>query len=225
MASQNNIPLPTALKIKSSEIATSWKRFKSQWSNYELATDLAAESKEKRTAVLLTCIGNEAYDVFQTLVFADDAHRKDIDHVIRAFDDHWIGETNVTYERYLLNKRVQEPSESFDSFLSELRRLVKSCEYGELEDSILKDRIVIGITEDATRRKLLQLRRLDLKMAIDVCRANETASRHLRVMSNTEDVQALRRGQPHERNRARDKSRDRKSFHEKSKDRQTFAQN
>ena len=155
MAGKNGIPLPTPLKLKSSEISSSWKRFRSQWANYELATDLTEESKEKRTAVLLTCIGNEAYDVFQSMVFSEESHRQDIDRVIKAFDDYCIGETNVTYERYLLNKRVQEPNEPFDSFMTELRRLVKSCDYGTLEESIIKDRIVIGINDGSTRRKLL----------------------------------------------------------------------
>src|SRR3989442_2361033 len=155
MANKNTIPLPPALKLRTGEIAVNWNRFKSMWSNYEMATDLTAESKEKRTAVLLTCIGNEAYDVFQSMVFSEESHRQDIDRVIKAFDDYCIGETNVTYERYLLNKRVQEPNEPFDSFMTELRRLVKSCDYGTLEESIIKDRIVIGINDGSTRRKLL----------------------------------------------------------------------
>ena len=83
---------------------------------------------------------------------------------------------------------MQEANESFDAFMTETRRLVKSCDYGVLEQSILKDRIVIGIRDDATRRKLLQIRKLDLTTAIDVCRASETAARHLQEMKGGEEV-------------------------------------
>ena len=159
-----------------------------------IATDLSGEPKEKRTAVLLTCIGNEAYDVFQSMVFTDEAHRNDIDQVIRAFDDYCIGETNITYERYILNKRVQEPNEPFDSFMMELRCLIKSCAYGTLEESIIKDRIVIGINDDSTRRKLVQLRKLNLSAAIDVCRVSETANRYLQEIKNPEEVHRISRG-------------------------------
>src|SRR3989442_2249563 len=188
MANKNTIPLPPALKLRTGEIAVNWNRFKSMWSNYEMATDLTAESKEKRTAVLLTCIGSEAYDVFQSMVFTQEDYRQDIDHVIKAFDDYCIGETNVTYERFLLNRRVQDVAESFDAYMTELRRLVKSCDYGILEESIIKDKIVIGIRDDGTRRKLLQVRKLDLAAAVDICRANETATRHLKEMRGIEDV-------------------------------------
>lgn len=146
---------------------------------------------EKRTATLLSCIGSDAYDVFQQMVFEDESHRQDIEKVIKAFDDYFIGETNVTYERYLLNKRTQEANESFDSFLTELRRLVRSCDYGSLEESILKDRIVIGIRDDATRRKLLQIRQLQLTGAVDICRASEAATRHLKEFRGTEEVHKL----------------------------------
>ena len=188
MSALNNIPLPPALKLQTGELAINWKRFKSQWSNYELATDLAGESKEKRTAVLLSCIGSDAYDVLQSMVFTDETHRSDIDRVIKAFDEYCIGETNVTYERYVLNNRVHEANESLDSFLTEIRRLVKSCEYDGLEESIVKDRIVIGIRDDSTRHKLLQISKLDLASAMDICRASETATRQLKDFKGSDDA-------------------------------------
>ena len=82
----------------------------------------------------------------------------------------------------MLNKRSQQDDESFDrpTYIADLRRLIKTCEYGNLEDSILKYRIVIGITDDATRKRLLQTRTLDLQTACDICRATESASRQLK---------------------------------------------
>ena len=126
--------------------------------------------------------------------------------MIKAFDDYFIGETSVTYERYLLNRRVQESNETFDAFMTDLRRLIKSCDYGALEESILKDRVVTGIREDGIRRKLLQIRKLDLAAAIDVCRASETATRHLKEFRGTESVQRLTSSKT-SRNRHRSASR------------------
>ena len=83
---------------------------------------------------------------------------------------------------------MKEASESFDSFLTEMRRLVKPCDYGALEESILKDRIVMGVREDSTRRKLLQIRKLDLAGATDVCRSSETVACQLKEFIGVEDV-------------------------------------
>ena len=185
------IPHPAEMKM-STNMATEWTRFSSQWANFEVAADLKKESSARRAAIFLACVGTEAYEVFETMEFEDDEDRRDIDKVIDAFRKHCIGEINLTYERYVFNRRGQEPGESFDAFLAELRRLVRSCEYGALEESILKDRIVVGLRDDATRRKLLQIRKLDLANAIDICKASEVASRQLKAMTSPEDVSALK---------------------------------
>jgi len=146
------------------------------------------------------------------MVFHDEADRSNIEAIIKAFDDFCIGETNIMFERYTLNKRAQEQNKSFATFLTELRRLVKSCDYSELEDSILNDRIVIGVRKDSTRRKLLQIRKLDLAAVIDVCRASETSMRHLRDMRGAEDVHRVgataSASAAHHRSKSRDRLHD-----------------
>ena len=62
----NTIPLPMPIKITGNPIAE-WKRFHSQWNNYEIATDLTDKPSSKRAAVLLVCVGSDAYEVFETL--------------------------------------------------------------------------------------------------------------------------------------------------------------
>jgi len=54
-----------------------------------------------------------------------------------------------------------------------------------------RDRIVVGVRDDATRRKLLQVRDLTLKNAIDICKVSEEAGRNLKAMAVPEDVQPL----------------------------------
>jgi hypothetical protein len=58
-----------------------------------------------------------------------------------AFEKHCIGEVNVTYERYNFNQRKQEIGESFDAFVADLRRLARSCDYGVVEESMIRDRM------------------------------------------------------------------------------------
>jgi hypothetical protein len=180
---------PEPLKVTGSAVGENWTRFKEQWINFEIATGTAGDAKAKRAAAFLTCVGNEAYDVFRSLDLTDD-HRKDIDRIIAAFETFCIGSVNVTYERYVFNRRSQEANESFSLFLGELRRLARSCDFGNVEDSLIRDRIVVGLRDDATRRKLLAQRSLTLKDTIDICRASEQAGRQLKAMTDHDEVQA-----------------------------------
>lgn len=191
-----NLRLPDPLRVHDGNVADNWQRFREQWNNYEVASDLSEESSEKRGAVFLACIGSDAFDVYRTMQFESPADRKKIDKLIEAFESFCIGAVNVTYERYTFNRRVQENGERFDVFLGEVRRLARSCQFEGVVDSMIRDRIVVGIRDDATRRKLLQVRDLTLKNAIDICKASEEAARQLKVMTSPEEVQPIQRSRP-----------------------------
>ena len=192
-------------------LALEWRKFRSQYEIYETASDVDEKPTAKRAAILLNSIGPDAYEIFQTLDMAE-ADRKKIDKVLEALEKHFVGETNEIYERYTFNCREQEVSETFDNFLAELRRLVKSCNYEAQQDSILRDRIVIGIRDDAVRRKLLQTRKLTLKDAIDLCKANEAATIQLKAMTLKEDnVNALKKQKAEQRDSGKSTHEGRKS--------------
>ena len=68
-----------------------------------------------------------------------------------------IGEVNETYEGHIFNQRHQDESESFELFLSALPKLIKTCNYFETcVNSILCDRIVLGIQDTNTQQALLK---------------------------------------------------------------------
>jgi hypothetical protein len=191
MANPSLIPLPAPLRV-SGNIAVEWKRFHGQWQNYVKATKIDKEDADRQAAIFLACVGSDAYDIYTTLEFESEDDREKPDKLIEAFERHCIGEVNEIYERYVFNKRQQQPGESFDAFLGDLRRLVKTCGYGTVEESTIRDRIVLGIRDDATRKKLLQTRTLDLAKAVDICRSSEATTRQLKDMTAPDELKALR---------------------------------
>ena len=150
MANLSNIPLPAPLRTTASNLAAEWKRFKGQCQNYVKAAKIDKEDKDCQAAIFLACIGSDAYAIYDAMEFTDETSKADPEQLIEAFEQHCIGETNEVYERYVFNSRKQDSGEKFDVFLSDLRRLVKSCEYGETEDSMIRDRIVLGVRDDTT---------------------------------------------------------------------------
>ena len=93
-------------------------------------------------------------DVFDGFHFDNVDDKVDNDIVLQKFETFCIGKTNVTYERYKFNMCTQSESESLDSYLSRLRMLSKTCEYADLTDGLIKDRIVVGIRENSVRKRL-----------------------------------------------------------------------
>jgi len=110
--------------------------------------------------------------------------RKTLSKIIEKFDEFAIGEVNETYERYVFNGRNQGQDESIDTYIAALRSLVKTCGFCAcLADSLIRDRIVLGVKNNNLRKRLLQERNLDLKKCIDLCRSSEAASSHLKSIS------------------------------------------
>ena len=50
-----------------------------------------------------------------------------------------------------------------------------------MSDSVLRDRIALGIQSGDARERIFQERKLDLKRGIDICRASESATTHLQA--------------------------------------------
>ena len=93
----SNLPLPSALQLKGNS-SVNWKRFRQAWDNYKIAACLKTQDKEFRTAMLLTCIGQDALDIYDGLAFDEEAHKKDIDIVLQKLEEFCVGNKNEIYE-------------------------------------------------------------------------------------------------------------------------------
>ena len=146
-------------------------------------------------ALFLHVLGPRFLDTFNGFIFQSDADKHDITKVIEKFDRYVIGEINESYERYIFNKRNQNVNEKFDDYLASLRMLAETCSFCEcLKKSLIRDRIIAGILNPNTRKKLLQERNLSLNKCIDVCRSAETTHRQLKGFQaeNEASIHALK---------------------------------
>ena len=106
---------------------------------------------------------------------------------IAGFYAHFVGLTNETYERYVFNNRNQGATESVEDYVAALRTLSKACNFCECtQDSLLRDRIVLGITDNATSKRPLQELALTLTSCIDLCRCAQVASSQIRSVGDDE---------------------------------------
>ena len=79
----SSVPTPSPLKL-GGDIAVDRERFRSEWDNYEIATDLCEKSTKKRDAVLLACIGSAAHAAFRTFQFENADDKADVEKIIKA---------------------------------------------------------------------------------------------------------------------------------------------
>jgi len=84
----SSIPPPAPLKL-GTDVAAHWERFRSEWQNYETATELDKTTEKRRSAVLLACVGPAAHTVFRSFKFDEEEDCTSVDKIIEAFDSYW----------------------------------------------------------------------------------------------------------------------------------------
>ncbi|KAJ8380928.1 hypothetical protein SKAU_G00017060 [Synaphobranchus kaupii] len=81
---------------------------------------------------------------------------------------------------------TREADEPLDSFITRLRVRAATCEYRGLRDEMIRDRLVLGIACESTRRGLLQAHALTLPEAAEMCRLAEVTDKCLRTIDGTQ---------------------------------------
>ncbi|GFR97874.1 hypothetical protein ElyMa_002756100 [Elysia marginata] len=183
MATPSGIRPSHPLNLKESPIE-GWKLFKQSWENYVVITDILKKDNKYQKAMFLHCIGPDALKVYNTFNLAEDGTTK-LQDIIAKFENFIIGETNETYERYKFNQRNQLSEETTDQFITALKTLSSTCNFCDcMKESLLRDRLVTGIRNPETRKKLLERRKLALQDAIDICRATESSASQIKEMDH-----------------------------------------
>eukprot|EP00057_Strongylocentrotus_purpuratus_P020155 XP_011674629.1 PREDICTED: uncharacterized protein LOC105443305 [Strongylocentrotus purpuratus] len=159
-------------------VAKNWKDWLRAYEFYEGATELSAKTEPVRYATFLHVAGPMAQQITETLTFTETESGK-VSALKTKLAAYCQPKRNLSVIRYLFNSRNQKKGESFSSYITDLKALVKDCEFGELENDLLKDRIVCGIQDQTLREKLLQVQDLNLKKCIDVCSVAENSANEM----------------------------------------------
>lgn len=117
------------------------------------------------------------------LLSLTDAEKNNPDDIISKMDDYFIPKTNLSVACHRFNTRIQLDNENFDSFLNELRKLAADCDFGTLQDRLIKDRIVCGIKDQRVKDRLLREADLTLTNTVNICKAAEQTEEDIRKLA------------------------------------------
>ena len=163
-------------------LAENWRSRSAGFDLFLTASGIDEKEEAVQAATFLHLIGPEARSIYDTFEFADPADRKKMTPLKQKFAAYCEPRKNITFLRHQFFTRTQAHGESFDQFLLDLKRKAKHCEFSALEESLIRDRIVAGVRNDSLRVRLLRDTTLDLKTAIEACRAAEARVTELHVL-------------------------------------------
>jgi len=83
---------------------------------------------------------------------------------------------------------AQEPGETIDAYVTRLWHLASSCKFVacadclSYENSMIRDRLILGTSDTAARARAFRERDMDLDKTVAMLRSSELASKQLRVI-------------------------------------------
>ena len=99
----------------------------------------------------------------QTFEFDTDTDKLKLQPVFPKFENYCNPRTNTMIIRHKLFTYKQSEGQSFNNFVTELRKLSNKCTFGYLKDSLIKDMIICGVVDNSLRERMLREPDINLK--------------------------------------------------------------
>ena len=94
---------------------------------------------------LLYYLGEEVEGVLTSTNVTTD--KRKVYDTVNKFNTFFKVRRNIIFERARFNRRNQLDGETAEQYIMEVYRLAKSCDYGDLKDKMIRDRLVMGIRD------------------------------------------------------------------------------
>ena len=165
-------PLRLDLDPNSPDAAKQWKHWKRTFDNF---IEECGNTAPDRFRSIVNFISAEVFDYVEECTTYDT--------VIEILERLYVKTPNKIFARHDLATRKQQPGESLDEFLEELKKLSKHCGFTAVtaetyRSEMIRDSFINGLTSSYIWQRLLENSELSLDRAYEIARTFHTAQKN-----------------------------------------------
>lgn len=139
-----NLRLPPKLHLNTGNVSENFKTWKRQVEIYFCASGNTQLDNETQTAKIIIYGGEQLLKIYDNFTWDDTDDVNDPTTVLKKIEEYCNPRKNEEAKSHKFwSVKYYAP---FDQFVTELRMRAKSCNFGQLEDRIIRDKIVFSIT-------------------------------------------------------------------------------
>ena len=138
-------------------------------------------SEDQSTATLHR---RRAREVYNSFTFQSEADSMKYTKGVEQFEAYFGPRKNVTHSRFKFFTYRQELGQSFDDYHNQMRKLSTDCELLELRESLLKDMLIIGLSDKNLQERLLRENNVSLDRTVEICRTVEITRSQANIIQN-----------------------------------------
>ncbi|KAF7641246.1 hypothetical protein LDENG_00287880 [Lucifuga dentata] len=120
----------------------------------------------------------EGQRLFYTLTVTDEKYET----ASEAIQSFFLPKVNIVAERYHFRQRGQCAGETTDQYVAALKELITTCEFGTMEEEMIRDQLVEKTNSSHIRERLLLEVPLTLTKAMTIAQHIETAVAEAKAM-------------------------------------------
>ena len=141
----------------------------------ELFFEVHKIASRKIVAHFLSNIGPKTYTMLKSLTTPTLPAECELRRLKEVLVQHYKPTPLIIAEHFAFHKQDQLPEEKVNDFLIKLRRLARSCDFGDFLEQALRDRLVCGLANTSMQKHLLTEKNLTLERAASLATAIEMA--------------------------------------------------
>ena len=123
---------PDTLSFESDNLSANWKRWKKDLNFYLAATEKDSKGDKVKSSILLHCIGQKGREIYNTFIFEPKEHSMIFTKIIEKFGEYCIPRKKITFLSHKFFTHRQVKGQSFDEFVTSLRKLSADSEFDDL---------------------------------------------------------------------------------------------
>lgn len=195
-ALRNNQSCDIGLQFENfKENEESWNIFIQRLENFFSIRGLTNETDEvmqKKRELLLHTMGTKTLQLLATLTSPDEPNTKTYNELVTLLQEHLQPKPSEIAEQNKFSKRVQQEGESIASFVTELKKLSKNCNFKcphcdtTTIDVHLRQQFISGVRSSVLLERLIQLKppHNTFKDCVDLAIAIESAQKESKEIQN-----------------------------------------
>ena len=150
----------------------------------------------KKVPAFLTLIGPKVFALSKSLLSPKEPAACKYGEIVEALKKHYKPKVIQIYERFKFYSRNKKSGESIADFVAGIKALAHTCNFGDQLTDMLRDRFVMGLSNEGTQHFLLAEPDLTFKHAVDVATAREAAMRDVQTMGvSSHNVHSIKSNQ------------------------------
>ena len=176
--------IPEALNIDSPTLADDFRNWKEQFEIYLVATGAEEKGNKVKSSILLNCAGPQIIAVCKNFEYGENEDKNNPTTLLSKIEKFCNPQQNVCIEAYKF-WNLTWSSGSFDQFLNLLRKHANLCDFGNMTNRMIRDKIVFTVNEKL-RQVLLRENNLTYDRAIQICRSYDVSNVQTQQMQENE---------------------------------------